>query len=263
MFETIALSIAFIGSVIAGIWDLFTTEVPDEVPALMIALGIFNWFVYALSSGDSTPLMLSLLAGTSLLVFGLTLYRAGHWGGADAWLLAAIGYNIPLYNSQVFLPSFLFNFLIVGSVYMVIYAIILGVKNHGVFSYFIKDIKNSKFVSGTVLVSLLVIAAFYILSYRILPIAEAFALIIFLVFFWKYAKVIEKKVFRKQVRTSQLKVGDVLENMLWRGITAEEIKKIRRTKRFVFIKEGVRFVPAFPIALAVTLWFGNLLFFIL
>ncbi|MCX6819300.1 MAG: prepilin peptidase [Candidatus Aenigmarchaeota archaeon] len=263
MFETIALSIAFIGSVIAGIWDLFTTEVPDEVPALMIALGIFNWFVYSLSSGDSTPLIVSLLAGTSLLVFGLTLYRAGHWGGADAWLLAAIGYNIPLYNNQVFLPSFLFNFLIVGSVYMVIYAIILGVKNQGVFSYFINDVKKSRLVSGTVLVSLIILLVFYILAYRILPIAEAVALIIFLVFFWKYAKVIEKRVFRKRVRTSQLRVGDVLEDMLWRGITAEEIKKIRRIKRFVIIKEGVRFVPAFPIALAVTFLVGNLIFLII
>jgi Flp pilus assembly protein protease CpaA len=262
MLEIIAVSIAFIGSFIAGIWDLFTTEVPDEVPALMIALGIFNWFVYALSSGDSNPLFISLLAGTVLLVFGLILYKAGHWGGADAWLLAAIGYNIPLYNGQIFMFSFIFNFLIVGSIYMVIYAIILGVINRGVFSYFVSDIKNRWITSIILIASIFSLSLLYIFSYRIIPVIEAIILIVLLVLFWRYAKVIEKRVFRKRIRTSELKVGDVAEDMLWRGITEEEIKKIRRIKRFIFIKEGVRFVPAFPIALAVTFLFGNLMLYI-
>lgn len=264
MFEVFAISIAFIGSVIAGIWDLFTTEVPDEVPALMLLLGIFNWYVYALTFGDIIPLALSLSIGTLLLIIGLVLYKAGHWGGADAWLLAAIGYTIPLYNGYIFMFSFVFNFLIIGSVYMIIYALILGIINKGVFSYFFDDIrKNKKMVAFIILISVLSTSFFYLLTDRIAPTIEVLALLIALTFFWRYALVIENKVFKKRIRASQVKVGDVIEDMIWRGITAEEVDKIKRRKGFVVIKEGVRFVPAFPIALVVTLLIGNLLFLIL
>ena len=265
MFEVVAISIAFLGSVVAGFWDLFTTEVPDEVPVLMLSFGIFNWFIYALSFGDLNPLFLSLSIGTFLLAFGLILYRAGHWGGADAWLLAAIGYTIPLYGGRIFMIDFIFNFLIVGSIYMVIYALILGVINKGVFSYFIDDVKSKwKIVTGSILVSGILISLLYLSFPRFgsSSLITVFVLLVLLVFFWRYARVIENRVFRKRIRTSQLRVGDVTEDMLWRGITADEINKIKKSKRFVVIKEGVRFVPVFPIALVVTLLFGNLMFLI-
>lgn len=263
MFEALAIGIAFVGSTIAGIWDLFTTEVPDEVPALMIVLGIFNWYVYAVAIGDFMPLFISLAVGTLLLVIGLILYKAGHWGGADAWLLAALGYLIPLYNGQVFMPEFIFNFLIIGSVYMTIYALALGIKNRSVFSYFLKDLKeNSKMLTITIIASLFSVSVFYMYSHMLEPTLKILALMIFLVFFWRYAVIVENRVFKKKIKSSQLKAGDVLVDMLWRGLTDAEVAKIRRTKKYVVIKDGVRFVPAFPISLLATLLLGNLMFYI-
>ncbi|HLD49111.1 MAG TPA: hypothetical protein VJB11_02005, partial [archaeon] len=81
--------------------------------------------------------------------------------------------------------------------------------------------------------------------------------------FWLYGRIIEKQVFRKKIPVSKLKVGDVIEDMKWIGLTAEEIKDISKKKKYVIVKEGIRFVPAFPIALAVTLIYGNLLYMVI
>ena len=38
--QTISLATAFIGTGIAAIWDLKTTEVPDQLPYVMIAIAL-------------------------------------------------------------------------------------------------------------------------------------------------------------------------------------------------------------------------------
>jgi Flp pilus assembly protein protease CpaA len=260
MFEIIAVVIAMFGSAIAGIWDLFTTEVPDEIPAIMLSSGIVLWYFQALSTGDFIPLFYSLVLGTAILILGLILYKKGHWGGADAWLFAAIAFLLPVYKAEMFIIPFVFNFLIVGTVYIMIYAIILGLLNRFVFSYFIADIRNNWKI---VLTPIAIIGSFFLLAY---PYADSYlilVLLIALILFWRYALVIENRVFKKRIRSSELKQGDVLEEMIWKGITEEEIKQIREKKDFVVVKEGVRFVPVFPIALAVTLLYGNLMFLII
>ncbi len=249
----IALIIALVGLSVAGAWDLFTTEVPDEIPYLMVVLGIFTWYMNALTFGDFLSLFYSLFLGTFLLVGGIIMYRQGAWGGADAWLLGATAFLLPLYQGRIFMFDFIFNLFIVGSVYMILYAVILGFLNAHVAGIFYKDLKgNAQFIAPPLLFAFF--SALYV-PFFTGPLVIIAALLVF----WRYAKIIEKHVFRKRVKTSDLKPGDVTENMIWRGITEEEIKEIRKKKKYVVVKEGVRFVPAFPITLVVTLLYGNLL----
>lgn len=270
----IFIAIATIGSVIAGLWDFFTTEVPDEVPALMISTGLFLHLVNAILSNDFYPLSVSLVVGTLLLFVGLVMYKKGQWGGADAWILAAIGYLIPFYNGSLFIIDYISNFLIVSAAYMVVYAIIIGAKTPGIFSHFRSELKERlRLVIGIIasfgifIVALVNFAALsagsYSYIYNIERLFYMFFLVAFLTVFWVYGKVIEKYAFRKRIQTSRLKAGDVLEKMLWRGLTPEEVAKIKKSKKHVVIKEGVRFVPAFPITLFVTLLYGNVLFLLL
>ncbi len=255
--------IAAVGSVLAGAWDLKTTEVPDEVPALMIPLGMFFLFVQASIKGDFYPLFLSLTIGTAILAIGLAMYKKGEWGGADAWIFASIAYVVPLYNGRIFMVDFIFNFLAVSVVYMVAYSLILGVMNPYVFSRFLGELKKRWKIAAGVPALFFVVAG-YIAATRGVGVASIsflvpFLLVVFLMIFWTYAKAIEQHVFRKKIPVDKLKAGDVLEDMVWRGITEEEVKKIRKEKKFVTIKEGVRFVPVFPITLVVTLLYGNVL----
>jgi len=256
MFEIIAVVIAVSGLTIAGFWDLFTTEVPDEVPAIMLSFGVFLWYFNALSTGDFLPLFYSLVLGASVLILGLVLYKKGHWGGADAWLLAALAFLLPFYHSEIFIYPFIFNLLVVGTVYMIAYAIILGFLNRRVFYYFVDDIKNNRSI---VLVPIVILGFFFLLLYPYINYLIIISLIL-LILFWRYALVIENRVFKKRIRSSELRKGDVLEEMIWRGLTEEEVKDIKRKREFVVVKEGVRFIPVFPIALAITLIYGNLMF---
>ena len=73
---------------------------------------------------------------------------------------------------------------------------------------------------------------------------------------------LEKHVFKKKIPTSRLRVGDVLDKGNWVGLTARQIKLLRGRKRYVVIKDGMRFVPVFVIALVLTLLFGNVFFMI-
>lgn len=253
-----------LGSILAGVWDLKTTEVPDEIPALMLTVGIFYWFVDAVSTSNFYPFLISLLVGTLLLIVGLAMYKKGQWGGADAWVLAAIGYMIPIYAGKIFMIDFIFNFLIVSIVYTVIYSLVIGVKNRNVFSLFVKDVKKHWLVTAIVpvLFAIFILVMFF-MDLNVIPLLWILVLVIFLMLFLHYARVIEKYLFKRRIPSSKLKPGDVLDNMIWVGLTPEQVKSVQKKHKFVTIKEGVRFVPVLPITLLVTLFFGNVFFLIL
>jgi len=256
--------IAVIGSAVAGLWDLKTTEVPDEIPILMVASGLFIWFISALS-GNTYPFVLSLTIGTAVLVLGLILYKYGKWGGADAWIFAAILYLIPVYNNKTFLLDYLPNLIWVSAAFSVIYAIMLGIINRHIFKHVVRDLReNAIVVFGMPVV---IAAGFLAISYTMAsfaaPVKEIFLLLLAFTIFWRYAKIIETRVFTRRIPAKRLRVGDVLDSMIWRGLTPEEVKHIKRTRKFVTIKEGMRFVPVFFIALIVTLLYGNVMFWFL
>ncbi len=259
----IMLLAAIIGTAIAGLWDLKTTEVPDRLPYLMIGFGIVFWLVSGIATGDFVPLFYSLVIGSVLLAFGLIMYRKGQWGGADAWILAAIGYMIPFYDGVLFIVPYVMNFIVVSLVYTVIYAIIVGLMNPKSLKLFRKDVaKNVKLLLIAPACLAGIIAAFLATrAYFIFPLIFLFSFLTVMIFFWRYALVLEKNVFRKKIRVSKLKKGDVLEKGNWVGLTEADIRKMKKSS-YVTIKDGVRFVPVFAIALVVTLLCGNLFFLI-
>ncbi len=257
----IALFIALIGSFLAGLWDLKTTEVPDEIPFLMIVLSIALWFVNGVISNDFTPLFYSVTIGTIVLIIGLIMYHKNQWGEADAWILASIFYAMPAYK-DLFIIDYLPNLLIVSTIYLIIYSIVLGILNRNVLNIFVKDLSNNKYLISFIISCIIVFSlVLYILSpYQKPLLLYRFALfMIFFVIFWRYAKVIENNLFKKKISTKNLRVGDVLVSTKWVGLTEEDVKKLQKTNKTVVIKEGVRFVPVFFLALLATLLYGNLL----
>jgi Flp pilus assembly protein protease CpaA len=258
MIEIIILA-AITGTTIAGLWDLKTTEVPDQLPYIMIGFGIAFWLVDGVMTGVFTPLIYSLTIGSVLLAVGLILYRKGQWGGADAWILAAIGYMIPLYSGVLFIIPYIMNFIVVSLFYTVIYAIAVGFLHPKSFKLFRKDVaKNVKLLLIGPACLAGVIAAFLITgSVLIFPMIFLFSFLSVMLVFWRYALVLEKNVFRKKVKVSKLRKGDVLEKGNWIGLTEKDIRKMKKSG-YVTIKDGIRFVPVFAIALVITLLCGNL-----
>ena len=251
--------IAVIGTALAGIWDLKTTEVPDHLPYAMIVIGILYWLVNALATGVYTNLIISLTVGTILLALGLVMYKKGQWGGADACILASIGYMIPVYDGLFIFP-YVMNFALVAVAYTVIYALVIGLLNPRLFSLFAKDARK-KIVLITVPFAALAISAGAYLVYNfvfMVPITMLLLFASFITVFFVYAKTVEAHYFIRKIPASKLRKGDVLVKGNWVGLSDSEVHKLRSGKKYVTIKDGVRFVPVFAIALVLTLLFGNL-----
>ncbi|MBI2173146.1 MAG: prepilin peptidase [Candidatus Aenigmarchaeota archaeon] len=253
---------ALIAATAAGLWDLKTTEVPDEIPALMIAAGLFYWAMNAMVFGITGPFVNSVILGTVILALGIFLYKRGQWGAADAWILGSIFYMVPDFW---FFSGYIINFFLVAVAYMIIYSVVLGFRRKGTWKFFVADVRKTwKYIAaipaGFFVVMAVVSAVFSDFTVIISPVfAAVLALISAMAVFWRYGVVVERHVFRKKVSTSHLRPGDVLDKGIWVGLTKEDIKKIRAKKRYVIVKDGIRFVPVFPITLAVTVVFGSLL----
>jgi len=232
----------------------------------MIVSGVLINLLNFMINGNIDSLLLSIINGAIFSAIGFSMYFAGQWGAGDAFLLAAIGFLIPknfFVNYEFpFFFTYLVNLFFLGSLYMITYSIVYSLKEKNVIRHFKGQIV--KFSWAISLLFILFLIASSILSYLILNSVNIKLVIISsvssiaLIVFWLFSKSVEKS-FIKRVPVSKLKVGDVLlESKRWDGISEEELRKIKRSgKKYVYIKTGVCFAPAFPIALAYTFLFGN------
>lgn len=282
MFDIIRVLIALAGSAFCGAYDLKTTEIPDAVPIGMIIVGIAMHAYESFVSLSITPLLNSLTITGIFFVFSLFMYYRGYWGGGDGELLIAIGALLPTAPSTPeiaqtvstaipFSLNFFFNVFLVGAVYSLFYAIVFAAKDRktreAVFSGMKGDAKIIAALAFAIFAILFFATTFsgvpaYMQSYSV------FAAISFLVLIivYRFAKIVEKQGFYRRIPVSCLKQGDMLgEDLpklkiykkLIRGLTAAEVKRIKAVKKFVVIREGVRFGPVFPMALAITIFYGN------
>jgi Flp pilus assembly protein protease CpaA len=278
MFPLIPLIVAFAGSIYAALWDLKTTEIPDEIPHAMIIFALLFYGIQSIIESNYWIFLNSLLYGGGIFVLGFIMYYAGQWGGGDAKILAAIIFLLPVASTTLPFPlTYLLNVFVVGAGYMILYSFILALMNKKIFSAFFVDVRKNKAVLAFGSVALF--AAFAIINYSVLvllayPINYLSLLrnsiipllaIIGLYVIYRFAKAVEDVGFKKKIPLSKLRIGDVLiESKLWEGITEKQLKKVKKSgKRFVWIKEGVRFAPTFPLALAFTLIYGDFLFLLL
>jgi Flp pilus assembly protein protease CpaA len=233
----------------------------------------FNSFI----SSSIWPIINSFLVGSILLAFGFLMYKAGQWGGADAKLLAVIGFLLPKtpsFMQNLYFPfplTYLINVFLVGTPYMLLYAAVIAARNKKIVENFLKDVKASSriIMIFSVLLFLLLIGLSFFLDFffklqtsypnliknSLLTIFATFSFFIIL----KFAKSVEEIGFKKKIPVSKLKVGDILEESReLEGITEEQLKKIKKSgRKFVVIKEGIRFGPAFVFALIFTLFYGD------
>lgn len=278
VFDSVLLAIALIGSAAAGIYDLKTTEVPDWLFYIMGGAGVVIAVIGAFTLNSFLVLQNTIIFSLVLFGFGFLMYKTGQWGGADAMLLGLVAFLVPNvpsgFSIQLLFPfpvSFLLNVFVIGAIYMIIYSVIFAYKNKAVVENYFREVKASaKLLSASsiflfvVLISLtlylnsvflLYLDPLQIFRVSVVPVI----LVLSLLFFYKFAQVIEKFGFRKKIPISKLRVGDMLlSRRELVGITEKELRKIRKSKKkFVWIKEGVRFSPTFFLALLYTLFFGD------
>jgi len=258
MLELLRLAIALVGSAAGGWWDLKTTDVPDKLVFGMIAAGLLlsavEWQVF----GNQDVFIASVITTVIFGAFALAMYKVGAWGGGDGAMLTAVGSLIPIWpvaSSFSFMPFPLVYFIavfIVGLPYSVIYSLV-AVWRSPLKGQFIVSMKRQ-----LALLSLSVAAAVLVLAMRMDMLSALLALLLVAVVpVWQLSMFAER-AFYKKMSTGQLKPGDMLGEDLpklrlfkreLRGLTAADISRIRKYKRTVLTRSGVRYTLVFFLAL--------------
>ncbi len=274
MFETLRITLALIGGVICGIYDLKTSNMLDFVAWILIGTGIaLNVFEFLLT-GNTFLLFWSFLVIGFFTFFSLFMYRRGYWGGGDGEMLVAYGALLPYTTAKLCnlcFPLFLFmNIFLIGGIYSLVYGFVKVVKDKKMWKKAKREFVGlKKYIFFSLVIFLVTFLTLFYFE-QTLPVKlslHPLAFMLLLLLFYKpaiqFARFVEKNCFLRRISTKKLKEDDVLGEDIpelglkareIRGLTKEEVEKIKAVRKYVTIKDGVRFIPVFPLALILTLF---------
>lgn len=226
-----AAYLAFVlgGTSYAAYLDLKTSEVPDYVSVVVAVGGLLFHAGLSIGTMDATPFLLSLGTGTALFLLGWLMYLAGSWGGADAFVLGALGFALPRLPPGVAAPvaapwpfplSLLMTVFLVGSVYSILYAIFVAITAEGFLARFrstLSDrtrkyaVASAGFVAAAAISGVLAVTRFgapvsMVVENVLLVLA---AIVLFLVLS-SFLKVVENELMRHEIPVEELEAGAVL-----------------------------------------------------
>jgi len=259
MLELLRLAVALVGSAVGGYWDLRTTDVPDTLLFGMIGAGLFlnflEWQLFGLQELFFSSLLYTAVFG----LFAVMMYKSGAWGGGDGAMLAAIGSLLPAWifpSSFSWLPFpmvYMIAVFMVGLVWSVGYILFTVFRNTGLTGQLMKGMMDRKLIflgfAAAAAASLLFTDA---------PLSFLLSFLLLLMVPLMVMSKVSEKAFSMQVPSSKIRPGDMLGEdipklKLWkrelRGLKESEIAKIRKARRTVLIRTGVRYTPVFFFAL--------------
>ena len=261
MIEYFLYSIGLLWIGFASIQDLRKREVANWLSFSLIIFALGIRLFYGLFSGGGFQIFYQGLIGLGIFfVLGNALYYGRMFAGGDAKLMIAIGAVIPfsesfMNNLQAYL-SFLLLFLFAGAIYGLIVTVRISLRNFTEFKKdFVKRIKNNKIKMWIIM---LLGLGFMFLGFFQSPFFSLGGLIFTFPYLFFYARSVDEKCMIKNVKVKNLTEGDWLAEKLragrkiilpnWEGLSAQDIKLIRKHYKEVKVKYGIPFVPVFFIA---------------
>jgi len=258
------IAVGFIAVIVASVQDIKYREVPNWISFSLIVFALGFRFFYSLFSGESFQdlnfFYYGLIGLGIFVVIGHLFYYSHFFAGGDAKLLIALGTILPFTNS-IYVNFkigmlFLVLFMVVGGIYGLFWSILLSIKHRDVFGYELKK-QYYKF-HGLIHVFIILGVLLMILSSVInLGLFMMGILIFIFPYILLYAKTVDEACMIKKVETSKLtegdwlyenvKVGNKVIKQKWEGLSLDEIKLLKK-KKFVYIREGIPFVPVFFIS---------------
>ncbi|MDY6769560.1 MAG: A24 family peptidase [Candidatus Nanohaloarchaea archaeon] len=216
------------GTAYAAYLDLRTSEVPDWVSIGVAAVALLYHGYRAVATGSIDPLLASVLTGTGLFLAGWAMYIAGLWGGADAFVLGAVGYALPAippgftppYTAPWPTPfSLLLTVFLVGAVYSLAYAVVTAARSDGFRAELRAELDASRARYARVVVLYTVVAGagtaalYTVFRPPLLAVARNFAasllLLAALLGLTVFLRTVESRVMEREVPVEQLQPGDV------------------------------------------------------
>ena len=286
MLEILLLTITITYLVIASISDLKTKEVPDFISYSLIIIALTLRLLYSLTTKDFTYLIQGLIGFAIFVALAFLFYYTKIWGGGDAKLLMGLGAVFPTYPKILlnyftpnlnlpFLLILIINILIIGSIYGILWSIILATMNKKQFLKEIKPIytKYKLLTSLFLILSILILSSILIIPETKIKLMMLALSIIVLIYPYLiiFTKTIEKSCLIKNINIENLTEGDWLAKdvksnnkvILSKRITEIEKKHIQLLKKHkikkVLIKQGIPFIPSFLLSVIISLILGSLI----
>lgn len=270
MFEIIFLFVlAIIWMSFAIIQDARTTEISNwlNFSLIIFALG-FRFFYSLFFQVDFNFFYHGLIGLTIFFILGNFLYNMKMFAGGDYKMFFSLGVVLPLYGSlsqnlEGFL-FFLFVFFVIGAVYSIITSLILCVQHYSEFKKeFRRQFRNKKKIVNLATLVAVIIGLISLFTYAVLFYLALITLLI--PYLYLYAKAVDEAAMIRKIGASKLMEGDWLYKDVrvgkktiratWDGLTKEEIIRLRKHKKEVWIRSGVPFTGVFLISMLIYFYF--------
>ncbi len=290
MIDWILVAVVIAWLTVATISDIKTKEVPDWISFTLIAIGLALFTIKSILETSFLPILYSLGYLGAFFVLANIMYYTKQWGGGDSKLLMGIGATLPVYpailtnffNPKItisFPVTILINLVIVGSIYGLLWTIFLIFKHKTAFVKEFKKLNQKKKQLNKTLFFLLIIGMVIIFlatkdnALRII-ISTILAVPLITNYLLTITKSTELTSMYKKISTSKLVEGDWIADKIVidgktiyspksPGVTNKQIGIIKKHKKEVTVKEGVAFIPAFLVAIIISLILGNIFFLLL
>ncbi len=269
----VVLALAWISFAVVN--DIKTRIVPNWLNFSLIIFALGFRFFHSLFLNNFGFFYQGVIGFAIFFVLGNAFYYGRMFAGGDAKLMIALGAILPFSenfssNLNIFIIFFIL-FLFSGAAYGMLSAFYLSFTNFkNCKKEFLRQFgKNKNKIYFTMIGGILfLIFSFYNMIFFYLGI---FAFI--LPFFYIYAKSVDEVCLVKNVKIKDLTEGDWLYKDLkvgnkiikadWDGLSAENIKLIRKKFKEIKIKQGIPFTPVFLIGFVILihLYFAKINFF--
>ena len=268
MIEVIFLLVlAAVWLAFAAILDLKTTIIPNWISFSLVILALGFRFFYSLFGSDGFGFFYQGLIGFGIFFILENLFYYGRiFAGGDAKLMMALGAVLPFsdsfrVNAEIFL-SFIVIFLLASSLYVLAASGYFAARNGKKFrAEFAKRYKASRKWSVPLMLLGIILMALGFMN-------EIFFFAGILVFIspllYIYSKSVDEACMIKKASPEKLLEGDWLYHDVrvngktikssWDGLSAGDIRLLRKAKKKVWIRQGVASSPVFLISLLVLVY---------
>lgn len=273
------ISLALVWVIIATITDLKKREVPDWLSFSLIAIALFSRLLFSFIEKDYSFFLWGVIWFVAFFILANLFYYTKIFAGGDAKLMMGLGAifaeppQISGLDESGFFPfpiTFILNLFLMGAVYGLIFTLSIAIKHRKSFVKKFKErMKNQKNKISIYLFIIAVIVTIFIgifqnqsyffflamgigilgLLIQIVKVTEEVGMI---------ATVSADKLTEGDWLVSSIKVGNKIIKPKWEGLSKKEIFMLQKLKKRVIVKYGIPFVPAFLLALLVSILFGNM-----
>jgi Flp pilus assembly protein protease CpaA len=273
------LAVVLLFTIIAVMFDLKKERIiPNYLSFFLIIFGLGANAIISVLESSIWPLAYSIIGASLLFAFGATLYYTGVWAGGDTKLLTGFGATLATVDSIVawpFLFTIVFNILILGSIIGLLWSIGLAIKHRKIFLEEIRKlIKKFKWIVALLYASLVLVILTFVFQKFTFAATSVWAAAVLIFYLTLSLKAVENACMYKTVSALELIEGDWIaepikhkNKIIYKpskvGIEQKEIDKLVSLKvKSIHVKDGLPYLPAFLVALIVSLFGIDVMFLI-